>query len=779
MLTQADPKPHAARLRQSLIEIAGPALIIAAVVVVLKGILFGGLLPGVNPDVLAYWLPNHCNLGRTLAAGDVPLWNPYSLGGMPFASDPQSGWMYFPAMVLYTLFPCDLAVRLFTTLLVVITGIGAYSFLRSEGMSRVAATTGGLVLAMYSAVSGVSGKFPFSGFLAFSTLTLAGASRVLQARTWGGRMGWSVATALAWGQLAAAHLSNGVVMGTVALGFYIVYRLVKETREGRATLGGSVLLVTALIAIIAVVNLAYLAPRLAYFPRSTIGEGYDGLREVASELRGKELGDGGGAQVTEATWGLRLVTAPGPYFGAVPLFLIVVAFWNRRHRGLVVTFATYSLLFYVGGLRIVVEALDTFVTKMPLGDFYLHFTGRFTHAVPLGLAVLAAVGTETWREAASIGRRVLMSVPGLLLWIGLPLLVGANPERLAFFLAAAGLGIVILTVAHFRSSLLVVVPVMLAVELTAAGFVNQNSTERQKMGTGFQKRKEWVPADGHPKLVVDVADYVKSDTLLETVARSGDSRVVTLQGRLWDVAKPMLYGASEPQGYNPVQQLDYWKFIQALEPPVARYSVRHVRFHEVTPKLAEMLQVGWVLARATDAPAGQDWSVVSSTGDGVLYRLPKVSPRASLMSDWSIVYSHDSALDIVASSSFSPRADLVIEKDPGLNPDGSGDCKSLPGEATYEAQGEGAATIDVQARCPGIVLVRNVYDENWRATVDGREVPLLRSNYFLQGVPVTRGDHRIVLEYRDPWVWYGLIVSIVSTLGLLGAAFLLRRRNVR
>ena len=73
-------------------------------------------------------------------------------------------------------------------------------------------------------------------------------------------------------------------------------------------------------------------------------------------------------------------------------------------------------------------------------------------------------------------------------------------------------------------------------------------------------------------------------------------------------------------------------------------------------------------------------------------------------------------------------------------------------------------------------MVRNAYDPHWQATVDGRPVPVLRADYFLQGIPVGAGRHAILLTYRDPSIDLGLAGSAVVVVVILGAAILLRRR---
>ncbi|HEX9234646.1 MAG TPA: hypothetical protein VF972_00005, partial [Actinomycetota bacterium] len=127
--------------------IAGPALIVGSVLIVLHAFAFGGKVSSQHPDVLGFWLPTYCFLGKSIAAGHIPAWNPHVMAGVPFAADPQSGWMYIPAMLLFAGLPCSVAIRLIVVLQPILGGLGLYWFLRSEGLSRPASTSGGLALA--------------------------------------------------------------------------------------------------------------------------------------------------------------------------------------------------------------------------------------------------------------------------------------------------------------------------------------------------------------------------------------------------------------------------------------------------------------------------------------------------------------------------------------------------------------------------------------------------------------------------------------------------------
>src|SRR5438105_7283722 len=155
-----------ALLSRFLPAAAGPALIVTCVLFALRGFVFRNYLTDQHPDILAFWLPRFCYLGHSLRAGHVPLWNPLQFAGVPFAADPQSGWLYAPVMGLFSTLGCGTALQMFILLQPLLAGLGLHWFLRTEGLHRVAATAGGLSLAMLIASSDVALSLPFDAPLA-------------------------------------------------------------------------------------------------------------------------------------------------------------------------------------------------------------------------------------------------------------------------------------------------------------------------------------------------------------------------------------------------------------------------------------------------------------------------------------------------------------------------------------------------------------------------------------------------------------------------------------
>ena len=93
--------------------------------------------------------------------------------------------------------------------------------------------------------------------------------------------------------------------------------------------------------------------------------------------------------------------------------------------------------------------------------------------------------------------------------------------------------------------------------------------------------------------------------------------------------------------------------------------------------------------------------------------------------------------------------------------------------------GASSMRLAVEAPSPALVLVKIPFDPDWRASVDGEDVPVEPADYLMQAVPVPGGRHTVSLRYDDPWLGYGLLGSAVSVAALLGAALAAHRLRKR
>ena len=145
-----------------------------------------------------------------------------------------------------------------------------------------------------------------------------------------------------------------------------------------------------------------------------------------------------------------------------------------------------------------------------------------------------------------------------------------------------------------------------------------------------------------------------------------------------------------------------------------------------------------------------------------LYRMLDPDPRASLVFTWEVVRA-GTALPIVSQPGFRPADVALLDSGPAATsmqgpPSGSG----ATGRATYRELAAEHVQVHTSATAAAILLVRNAFDRNWHATLDGKPVPILVADYLMQAVAVPPGDHMVEIEYRDTAVGKGLLASAVA-----------------
>jgi hypothetical protein len=110
----------------------------------------------------------------------------------------------------------------------------------------------------------------------------------------------------------------------------------------------------------------------------------------------------------------------------------------------------------------------------------------------------------------------------------------------------------------------------------------------------------------------------------------------------------------------------------------------------------------------------------------------------------------------------------------GLREQGPGEM--IPLQAQRQGPGRLRLTGDLRA---GLAVVAESYNAGWRATADGRAVPVLPVNHLMLGVAVPAGASRVDLEYAPASVRAGLFLGLLA-LALLagtGGATVLRPRK--
>ena len=762
---------------------AGPLLITGLVLFALRGFVFSDRLTNEHPDLLSFWLPRWAFLGRQVAASHIPLWNPFEMAGYRFAADPQSGWLYVPPMLSFSVFSADVAMRAMVALNPLLAGLGLYAFLRRDGLGRVGATAGGLSLAGSMASSEIAIAMPFAGALAWSTVTLLGAAGFRRSERWSGRIAWLALGAFGWSQIASAHLSHGLAIGSALVAAYLVANAVASVARREVRPWPAAGRTALFLLVLPLASLAILVPRLEFIGASSLGEGYDRLGADVARVTGVQGRPIQGEGVW-AGWPLAAAATPGAYAGAVILLAVPAALRARRRRPLVVASAvvlagtSVLLLDAVFAARWVRHAL----LSLPHGDVLLHNPGRLRYVAVLALPVLGAAGIQGLLEDPPSRRATLLWLAGgAALWLGLPLLVGGEPARWLLAVAVTVPAVAVLAVAAARPRWAPAVVGLLAVELVASAVLAGRWTG-DEMRLGLEGGATPLAFQPLRAPDVDLSAFLRPTPF---VPRIGGDRYLTWvppdaayeKGYLfaqesWDWPalaneRGTLFGLQDVLGYNPVQLPRYWAYVRATNDLPLYYNAAAIQ----RPDRGDVDLFGIRLLVVPEGVAPTvPGRVIATAGGYDLVRVDDAPPLVSAPTHIVLAGSPAAALDLARRAAFDPSRTVILEERPRIASGGA------PGSLHYAMTDAEHLRVKVDLPADAMVLVRIAYDPGWTATVDDQPAPVLPADGFLVGVPASGGVHTLQLTYHDAdvtaglrWsagVWGALLIALLVALGL-------------
>ena len=377
-------------------------------------------------DLFTFFLPWYTFLGERLRAFDVPGWNPHLFSGAPFAGDPESGWMYLPAMLLFALLPTLAAFKGMVAVQLAVAAFTTYALARALGMGALASLT--------AAVLYLTGPFLywnthccliFSQFATWIPLALLGIELALRAGSWRDRIAAWFLGGFAVSQMLGGWIGEGWLYAMLLPAAYIGYRaLLSPPRPGvslpeRVTAGvatgfgvlGSGLALAA----------AGMLPRFAVNAETNLAGGdYSALGEAGvlnppwawDYLLAQTVGVGSGYHVRAASFG----------GAAVVLSLLALVMAGRRLA--VPFFAGLTLIALV--LTLETTPLHYLFYLIPrYREFHDHDAWRVISLAAIGPAMLSGTAIASlpgWR-----GRRALL--PVVFVPLGLMVLADAVLRR--------------------------------------------------------------------------------------------------------------------------------------------------------------------------------------------------------------------------------------------------------------------------------------------------------------------------------------------------------------
>ncbi len=726
-------------------------------------------------DVHAYWHPQRAALRAAVAAGELPLWNPWVGFGAPFLADASAELAYPPTWLLLPL-PLPLQFELVTIGHGLLASLGAAALARRllHGWLPALAAGGAYALAgpVLSAAS-LYHHFAGAAFMPWVLWALEGLLRRTDRRSALVLGAWSA------GQVLAG--SGDLVLMTALVA------LLRVALHLRATRGAGLAALLRPLALAAGLSLSLSA--VQWLP--TLERGVHGLR-AAQDFRTRTYWSLHPASLVDLVVPRLVSGAPLPpsergrlfegrepllsclYLGVATLALGALALGLREPRAVpLAAGAGFFLLLSLGRHTPLYAAL----LELP-GFALLRYPQKYLLPASLCLALLAALGaaalTRAWSDAER--RRARVVAAALLALALLAVVAGARlAEEAGGPLATLKLG---------RSALLAAVACLLLARRSAsaaaqprlaAAFLVLGGVDLVLVGRGTNP-------------VAPAALYEQRPAVLD--------RLLAARGRVHAATESSacLAPGDGPAGFDPAA-VAALGFLDTLRPPAGiRWGLRgsydgeftglgprfsaafaevvHTRIaSEAAQRLLQLGGVEHVLYLGRTPPRGLEPVATFATTYACplhLLRVPETLPDAYVAS--RELEEGSDALASVLAPGFDPRLEVVLAG-------GAPAAGALGSSASARVVSRGVSSLSLAADLaqPGVLVVTEAFDEGWSAEVNGRPAEVLRANGLFRAVRLGAGRHEVRFRYRP---WSVRAGALLSGLGL-GAVVLLAARLPR
>ncbi len=274
-------------------------------------------------------------------------------------------------------------------------------------------------------------------------------------------------------------------------------------------------------------------------------------------------------------------------------------------------------------------------------------------------------------------------------------------------------------------------------------------------------RRPYEPKKGSPEKNVfvrtDVVDYLKQDNGVFRIADL--SRGATPNWWAYHFIENV-------HGYSSAKLRVYQDMLDVAAPGPGREPVPGNSMI-VNPFLWDLLNVKYVVA-SQPIYAGVAPAFRSQQSDQLVYRNATVLPRAWFVDTVRVESNPRTVLDALREGSFNPRTTALVEAD---FPQRSALGVDSASSATVAAKNNQSLTLATTSQTQQLLVVSEVYYDEWHAFIDGAEVPIHKTNFLLRGVVVPPGKHTVEFRYISPAFEQGRTISMASNGAVLLIGF--------
>ena len=250
-----------------------------------------------------------------------------------------------------------------------------------------------------------------------------------------------------------------------------------------------------------------------------------------------------------------------------------------------------------------------------------------------------------------------------------------------------------------------------------------------------------------------------------------------------------LDGTDVVTGFNNYTIRRYDRLVREFDPVLSLFSARfngqEIPYSDdellasIRP-LLNLVNARYVITPKTLALQSEHFPELFSQENLRVYSNDQALPWFYLAPSFQLATNEDEALRLLVEGRVDPYASPVLEHSPNGDliqdvnkADLSGDRVELL-ERSTDGSRIVLSTVSSESRL--LILSENFYP-NWRAYLDGNEVPIFRANYVWKGVYLPAGSHRVEFLYRSPTVRLARTATLISIASLVVLGLVAHRRQ--
>ena len=719
----------------------------------------GPVKNGAMPDIITQIYPWRNLVIETWKQGEIPLWNPYSFSGTPLLANYQSAALS-PFNVFFFILPFVDSWSILVLIQPLLAGIFMYLFTRSLKRSKVGSLIASISFMFCGFITVWMGYATLPFAILFLPLALFCIEKYLQTIKTRYLLFLSLSIPLSF---FSGHFQISLYF-LIFTCSYIIYKLFSEKKIITtikllfAVFIGLLMSMPQLIPSIELYLQSYRS--LVFAKGEVIPWGY-----ISTFLSPDFLGN----PVTRNDW-FGHYAEWNAYIGVLPLMLAVYSVLSKRN--------TQAIFLFIFGMLVLCLAFPT-----PLQDLFvnLHIPVLSTSAASriivifsFAFATLCAFGFDQllldikskknkkvvlWIASFSIIFIILWVIVLFKLFIPVErIIVAKNNLILPTIIFAASVFIILITSLNRKLLTVSVYILLLLVSFDMLRFAIK-----------------WMPFD--PKELV----FPQTSTTKSFKPISGHNRVF---GNLGGEAS-MYYHLPSVEGYDALYIKRYGEFINFIADGKLDELNRSVVIFSKTgkhiSKAINLLDIKYIVHKVADDHAvwtfpywtypKDQFKLIYKDNMYEFYENTNVFPHAFLVGEYKIITQDNKAIEAVFAPDLDLRKEIILEKDPGIGKSND------PGEANIVSYTPNNIEIDVNAKNESLLFLASNYYPGWKASIDGKEIPVLKANYTFKAIPVQKGKYAVKLSY-DPWSFrLGVYLAIIGLMGLTSIILLSRNKD--